>query len=55
MNTRQIELVQASFAMVRPIADQAAGTFYQRLFEIASLIEPTRLPSFITGICSKET
>ena len=35
MDTRQIELVQASFAMVRPIADQAAETFYQRLFEIA--------------------
>ena len=35
MNTQQIELVQASFEMVRPIADQAAETFYQRLFEIA--------------------
>ena len=35
MNTKQIELVQASFEMVRPIADQAAETFYQRLFEIA--------------------
>lgn len=35
MNAQQIELVQASFAMVRPIADQAAETFYQRLFEIA--------------------
>lgn len=35
MDTRQIKLVQASFKMVRPIADQAAETFYQRLFEIA--------------------
>jgi hemoglobin-like flavoprotein len=35
MNTQQIELVQASFEKVRPIADQAAETFYGRLFEIA--------------------
>ena len=35
MNTQQIELVQASFEKVRPIADQAAETFYDRLFEIA--------------------
>lgn len=35
MNTRQIELVQGSFEKVRPIADQAAQTFYARLFEIA--------------------
>lgn len=35
MNARQIELVQASFEQVRPIADLAAETFYQRLFEIA--------------------
>ena len=35
MNTQQIELVQASFEKVRPIADQAAETFYQQLFEIA--------------------
>jgi len=35
MDTHQIELVQASFKKVRPIADQAAETFYQRLFEIA--------------------
>lgn len=35
MNTQQIQLVQESFAKVRPIADQAAATFYQRLFEIA--------------------
>lgn len=35
MNTRQIELVQESFEKMRPIADQAAATFYKRLFEIA--------------------
>ncbi len=35
MNTNQIELVQASFEKVRPIADQAAELFYTRLFEIA--------------------
>lgn len=35
MDTQQIELVQASFKKVRPIADQAAATFYERLFEIA--------------------
>jgi hemoglobin-like flavoprotein len=35
MDTRQIELVQASFELVRPIANQAGETFYQRLLEIA--------------------
>ena len=35
MDTKQIELVQASFESVRPIADQAAELFYRRLFEIA--------------------
>jgi nitric oxide dioxygenase len=35
MNEKQIELVQASFELVRPIADQASETFYARLFEIA--------------------
>jgi len=35
MDTKQIELVQASFEQVRPIADQAADLFYGRLFEIA--------------------
>jgi nitric oxide dioxygenase len=34
MNAQQIELVQESFKTVRTIADQAAETFYQRLFEI---------------------
>jgi nitric oxide dioxygenase len=35
MNAQQIKMVQESFAKVRPIADQAAEMFYQRLFEIA--------------------
>ena len=35
MDTYQIELVQASFEKVRPIANLAAETFYMRLFEIA--------------------
>ena len=35
MDTKQIELVQTSFEKVRPIADQAADLFYNRLFEIA--------------------
>jgi hemoglobin-like flavoprotein len=32
MTPRQIDLVQASFAKVAPIADQAAALFYDRLF-----------------------
>jgi hypothetical protein len=35
MDTKQIELVQASFELVRPMADQAAEIFYRRLLEIA--------------------
>ncbi len=34
MNTRQIILVQESFARVAPIADTAADLFYARLFEL---------------------
>lgn len=34
MNSRQIQLVQASFAKVAPIADTAADLFYTRLFEL---------------------
>lgn len=34
MNSRQIELVQSSFAKVAPIADTAADLFYTRLFEL---------------------
>jgi len=35
MTPDQITLVQQSFAKVAPIADQAAGMFYDRLFRIA--------------------
>jgi nitric oxide dioxygenase len=35
MTPGQIELVQASFAKVVPIAPQAAALFYARLFELA--------------------
>ncbi|WP_437126569.1 globin family protein [Pelagibius marinus] len=34
LSTKEIELVQESFALVDPIADDAAGLFYKRLFEI---------------------
>lgn len=34
MTPRQIELVQQTFALVKPIADQAAALFYQRLFTL---------------------
>ena len=34
MNSRQIQLVQSSFAKVTPIADTAADLFYTRLFEL---------------------
>ncbi len=34
MNPKQINLVQETFAMVAPIADQAAELFYDRLFTL---------------------
>jgi len=34
MNPQEISLVQASFRKVAPIAPQAAGLFYARLFEL---------------------
>jgi nitric oxide dioxygenase len=34
LTPREIELVQESFALVDPIADDAAGLFYSKLFEI---------------------
>ena len=30
----QVELVQSTFAVIAPIADDAAALFYRRLFEI---------------------
>ena len=35
MTPQQVEQVQASFAKVEPIANQAAALFYRRLFETA--------------------
>ncbi len=35
MTPRQIELVQASFRTVQPMAATAAEIFYKRLFEVA--------------------
>lgn len=40
MNTRQIDLVQASFEKVVPIAGVAADLFYGRLFEIDPSLRP---------------
>ncbi|GLS17316.1 hemoglobin [Labrys miyagiensis] len=40
MTPREIDLVQTSFAKVIPIADTAAGLFYERLFEIAPEVRP---------------
>src|SRR5436190_5913753 len=34
ITSRQKMLVQESFAMIAPIADDAAGLFYRRLFEL---------------------
>jgi hypothetical protein len=34
-DTRQVKLVQESFAKVAPISETAAVLFYDRLFEIA--------------------
>jgi hemoglobin-like flavoprotein len=36
----QIELVQGSFAVIAPIADDAAALFYRRLFEIDPGLRP---------------
>ena len=40
MTPNQIDLVQSSFAKVAPIAETAAGLFYERLFEIAPEVKP---------------
>lgn len=40
MNETQIEMIQASFAKVAPIAETAADIFYTRLFEIAPEVKP---------------
>ncbi|HEX4997757.1 MAG TPA: globin family protein [Terriglobia bacterium] len=40
MTTKQKERVQATFAMVAPIADQAADVFYTRLFTLDPKLRP---------------
>ena len=40
MNARQIELVQASWRQVMPIADDAAALFYTRLFYLDPALKP---------------
>lgn len=40
MTSTEIRLVQSSFAQVRPIADEAAELFYQRLFTLDPALRP---------------
>lgn len=40
ITSRRVELVQQSFAKIAPIAEEAAGLFYGRLFEIAPEVRP---------------
>ena len=40
MTPEQVVLVQQSFTKVRPIAEQAADIFYDRLFETAPAVRP---------------
>lgn len=40
MNQKDIELVQTSFAQVKPIADVAAAIFYDRLFTLDPAVKP---------------
>ena len=40
MNPEQITLVQNSFNLVEPIAEIAAGLFYNRLFELDPSLRP---------------
>lgn len=40
ITARQIQLVQDSFALVEPIAAQAAQMFYAKLFEYAPQVRP---------------
>jgi hemoglobin-like flavoprotein len=40
MTPERVSLVQASFAEVAPISEQAAAMFYGRLFEIAPEVKP---------------
>jgi hemoglobin-like flavoprotein len=40
MESKEVALVQVSFAEVKPISVQAAALFYGRLFEIAPAVKP---------------
>lgn len=40
MNMIQKDLVQTSFAQVKPIAETAAALFYRRLFELDPMLRP---------------
>ena len=40
MTPEQVTLVQQTFALVVPVADEAAETFYQRLFDVAPAVKP---------------
>jgi hemoglobin-like flavoprotein len=40
MTPQQINLVQESFSLVEPIAEQAAGLFYDRLFTLDPSLRP---------------
>ncbi|WP_410499935.1 globin family protein [Chitinibacter sp. S2-10] len=40
ITARQIHLVQHSFSLVEPIAEQAAAMFYAKLFEYAPEVRP---------------
>ncbi len=40
MTHHQKELIRSSFAMIQPIAEEAADLFYSRLFEIAPYVRP---------------
>lgn len=40
MNPRQIRLVQRSFALIEPFADQIGTSFYEKLIELAPDIPP---------------
>src|SRR5262249_8558037 len=39
MTPEQVTLVQQTFALVVPVADEAAETFYRRLFGVAPAVE----------------
>jgi nitric oxide dioxygenase len=48
MDSKQIKLVQDSFAKVAPISEQAAVIFYDRLFEVAPSVK-AMFPADMTG------